>query len=248
MTEEQKAARRERQRIRKAKQRAADPSRHRAANRRYAAKHKDRVRRQQRENYLANQESRLAYAREQRQRMRAAPESEKARIREETRLRMAQWRAENREHALEQGRLYARRYYRRNKKKCYAQSKRWRANNLERANAQARASCLRFRRNNPAKYLWHCARGRAKKFGIPFDLQPSDIVVPERCPVLGVLMKQLTGPNTPTIDRIRPSLGYVKGNVAVICRRANAIKNDCVSPAEIRKVADWLETQLNDGV
>lgn len=32
--------------------------------------------------------------------------------------------------------------------------------------------------------------------------------------------------NSPTIDRINPKLGYIKGNVWVISNKANRFKND----------------------
>lgn len=63
------------------------------------------------------------------------------------------------------------------------------------------------------------------------------------CPVLDIpliLGAAPKSPNLPSIDRIRPERGYVKGNVAVISWRANHLKNDCVDEAELRKVADYM--------
>jgi hypothetical protein len=93
-----------------------------------------------------------------------------------------------------------------------------------------------------------CIRGNAKRRGLDFNLDVSDIVIPERCPVLGmVLARNTTGirkPHacSPSVDRIDPSQGYVKGNVAIISYRANRIKNDANS-AELRLIADWLDRQ-----
>lgn len=88
------------------------------------------------------------------------------------------------------------------------------------------------------------ARSRAKKYGLPFALTSKDIEIPEFCPVLGVKMewhdKQGGSPLSPSIDRIQPSLGYVRGNVAVISSRANRIKTDATAE-EVQKVADWLK-------
>jgi hypothetical protein len=76
---------------------------------------------------------------------------------------------------------------------------------------------------------------RAKQNNIPFDLTKDDIVIPKVCPVLGIEIKQLSmddepkkgyHPNSPSLDRIIPGLGYVKGNVRVISARANLLKND----------------------
>lgn len=76
---------------------------------------------------------------------------------------------------------------------------------------------------------------RAKQNNIPFDLTKDDIVIPKVCPVLGIEIRQLAiddqpkkgyHPNSPSLDRIIPELGYVKGNVRVISARANLLKND----------------------
>lgn len=88
---------------------------------------------------------------------------------------------------------------------------------------------------------------RAKKLGLPYDLDVEDIVIPETCPVLGIRLVQGGGRtynarrNSPSIDRIRPELGYVKGNVRIISMRANALKSDA-SVAELEAVlADLKE-------
>jgi len=41
-------------------------------------------------------------------------------------------------------------------------------------------------------------------------------------------------PNSPTLDRLVPELGYVKGNIRVISYKANAMKSDA-SIQEIEK-------------
>ena len=76
---------------------------------------------------------------------------------------------------------------------------------------------------------------RAKQNNVPFNLSLEDIVMPKTCPVLGIEIRQLSvddepskgyHPNAPSLDRIIPELGYVKGNVRVISARANLLKND----------------------
>ena len=44
----------------------------------------------------------------------------------------------------------------------------------------------------------------------------------------------------PSLDRIRPELGYIVGNIAIISMRANLIKQDA-SAEELRQVASWTE-------
>lgn len=50
--------------------------------------------------------------------------------------------------------------------------------------------------------------------------------------------------NLATIDRVIPKLGYVPGNIIVISHQANSIKSNETNPANIRRVAEWLEREL----
>lgn len=73
------------------------------------------------------------------------------------------------------------------------------------------------------------AQIRAKKNGLPCTIAEADIVVPEFCPLLGIKLergKSKPGPSSPSLDKIRPELGYVPGNIWVISHRANMIKQD----------------------
>lgn len=87
------------------------------------------------------------------------------------------------------------------------------------------------------------AKGRAKKKGLMFDLSPNDIVLNERCPIMGVELDyaaSIRQENSPSLDRIVPEKGYVKGNVVVISQRANRLKNDA-SVEEIERILSWLK-------
>lgn len=97
------------------------------------------------------------------------------------------------------------------------------------------------RRRNPEWYLWDKARRRAAKQGMEFDIELEDVVIPTYCPVLGFLLKPLSGdPRTsPSLDRVNNKKGYVKGNVAVISHRANTIKGDATL-TEIAQLHEWL--------
>lgn len=101
----------------------------------------------------------------------------------------------------------------------------------------------RERRNrNLAAALVADAKKRALKRNIPFGLCPSDIVVPDTCPILGlplVVNRGRCGPNSPTLDRIIPDVGYVPGNVQVISHRANTIKSDATAD-ELEAVARYI--------
>ena len=97
--------------------------------------------------------------------------------------------------------------------------------------------------------MYDRAKSRAKKFGIVFDLNPEDIVIPELCPALGIPLfrgDKIVSDNTPSLDKIVPSLGYVKSNVIVISYKANRIKSDA-NCEDIQKVADWLKQIVDIG-
>jgi hypothetical protein len=80
------------------------------------------------------------------------------------------------------------------------------------------------------EYLVSHARVRARRKGLEFDITPADVVKVEACPWLGIPLffktnkKGRAGPNTPSLDRIDSSRGYVKGNVEIISWRANLLK------------------------
>jgi hypothetical protein len=143
------------------------------------------------------------------------------------------------------------------KAKQRAGSRRWAKSNPERykdavkagsakwytANKKAVADRAFVRRSaNPAYYLWRLAKRRALQQGVPFSLQPQDIVVPSTCPVLGIplILSRQASPsdNSPSVDRIVPTLGYTPGNIRVVSFRANRIKTDA-TPEELKKVAAY---------
>lgn len=96
---------------------------------------------------------------------------------------------------------------------------------------------------NALWYSFTAARRRAAKRGLPFSLRFEDLVVPVRCSVLGIRLEKGTRKrhgNSPSLDRIVPSRGYVPGNVAVISLRANTLKNSGTA-AEHRQIADWID-------
>ena len=88
----------------------------------------------------------------------------------------------------------------------------------------------------------YSARHRAKLLDIPFDLDYEDILIPEVCPVLGIRMDlncEEQSRNSPSLDRIIPELGYVKGNIQVISWQANTMKNNA-SVEELKSFAKWV--------
>lgn len=112
-----------------------------------------------------------------------------------------------------------------------------------------------YYRNRHAKAPWfnmyRRARDRATKKGIPFNLTSQYIksIWPanNRCPVLDVplrVSKGLPSDTSPSLDRIIPKKGYVRGNVIIVCNKANIIKAHA-SPKEIWRVFKYYNNVLN---
>lgn len=109
--------------------------------------------------------------------------------------------------------------------------------------AKGRDTVRRAESRDPRFRLFRHAKGRAKIQSVPFSLCLDDIVMPDRCPILGVVMRPAVGQvndTSPTLDKIIPALGYVPGNVAVISHRANLIKRDATLQ-ELQSLVAWVE-------
>ncbi len=104
-------------------------------------------------------------------------------------------------------------------------------------------------RANPEKCILGRSRDRAKSKGIFFSITEEDIVIPLFCPVFPWIKIEMGEGkatfNSPSLDRIRPELGYVPGNVRVISHRANMLKSD-MSLEEARLILKDLENR--DGI
>ena len=99
------------------------------------------------------------------------------------------------------------------------------------------------RMENFSYTLYIETKSRAKALGHDFNLEPHDLVIPDRCPVTGQpLVAELNGRtyNTPTVDRKDPTKGYVKGNAFVISWIANRIKSDQSDPALFEAIARYM--------
>lgn len=83
-------------------------------------------------------------------------------------------------------------------------------------------------------YMIRNSKFSAKRRGLEFDLVYSDIELPTHCPILNIPLTynkegdynpKFNNFNHASLDRIDNNKGYIKGNVMVISRLANAMKN-----------------------
>lgn len=93
-------------------------------------------------------------------------------------------------------------------------------------------------------------KSKCKKHNIPFNLTIEDFVIPEYCPVLNIKLNCNHGhsgffSDSPSIDRIIPELGYIKGNIRIISNRANLLKNNATIEeleliiSDLRNIRGW---------
>ena len=112
------------------------------------------------------------------------------------------------------------------KQRCLDAQKKWRdANRLK-----EKERSLKYWLEDPIRRLLIYSKSRAKVANLEFNLSKEDIIIPEKCPYLGIELLNIIGDrsikNKISLDRIDSSLGYIKGNVQVISWQANCMKNN----------------------
>jgi hypothetical protein len=100
---------------------------------------------------------------------------------------------------------------------------------------------------NRVKYLVAECRRRSAKKGLSFNL---DQYIPElqarldmgACELSGIPFKQTMGPTTydsPSLDRINPSEGYLYGNVRIVCYAMNCALGNWGEEALLTILEGW---------
>ena len=90
---------------------------------------------------------------------------------------------------------------------------------------------------------YNVIRHKCEKTDLNFDFILDDLApFPLKCPVLGIeidyFKKGHGGSNfSPSIDRMTPEEGYVKGNVRIISQKANRLKQDSSVEEQVRLLA-----------
>ena len=148
------------------------------------------------------------------------------------------WRLKNRPELLEK----KKQYYEKNKEKIAEHDREYRKKNPYQIQSTSLSSS---------------ARKRAKQKNIPIDLdfistpnmldwlkrQPNCVCC-DRVFGIGYKGKFRFQNNSPSLDRLIPSLGYISGNVFLICFRCNALKNDATLK-ELETVLGWMKKTEN---
>lgn len=86
-----------------------------------------------------------------------------------------------------------------------------------------------YRRRNFKKLIVRAAKSRAVGSNIEFNIKEEDIELVKFCPFLEIELDysgdRRINWNSPSLDRIDNSKGYIPGNVWIISRRANTMKH-----------------------
>lgn len=146
------------------------------------------------------------------------------------------YRDKNKEHLKEK----CKEYYLKNKESICARTGAYKKTKYQANPGESLAKQKQWKIDNQDKYLIQSARTRAKKYGVVFDISVNDIAIPEFCPYLGVKLEPFSEWSSPSLDKIDPKIGYVKGNVQVISHLANTMKNS----ASIEQLIIFAENVL----
>lgn len=155
--------------------------------------------------------------------------------------------------AKEEQQAYWREYHIKNRERKNAASREYNRRHGARYRQNAKIKREKHRkeyRNKPEKRIkWMAANAarRARIKGIECTANLSDVLVPLKvteCPCCGICLDYSSGNGhsmtKPSLDRIDPSIGYMEGNLSIICCRCNTIKNNATA-AELRMIADYIE-------
>lgn len=92
------------------------------------------------------------------------------------------------------------------------------------------AKCKRWRLKNPRQFLLGQARCRARERGLECTITLEDIIIPDKCPVFNTpITLGKDRKNSPSLDRVDNTKGYIPGNVQVISYLANRMKSNCTT-------------------
>lgn len=158
--------------------------------------------------------------------------------------RMRKWRAENpeRQKAIEKRRREnhgpalrerCRAWHAENSEAANANRSRWHDEHREYANTKRRQHWNGARVATPWFYLLHSAKARAKAKSLPFDLDDewgaarwTGLCELTKLPFNLAKGRRTQNLYSPSIDRVKPELGYVKDNCRFVIFSVNAMKYD----------------------
>lgn len=142
-------------------------------------------------------------------------------------------------------------------KKIRAQSSQYKElkKRYNRSDIGKQKQAMKYRKSSIFLILKNCARERARKAKLPFNLTVEFIISiwpkDNKCPIM---LREFNSnknkglnrpsPDAPSIDRIIPEKGYVKENVQIISHKANTLKNNITDPLIFKRISSYIEESL----
>jgi hypothetical protein len=158
---------------------------------------------------------------------------------------------------------YHKEYYQKNKEKKREQNRLWELRNRDKIREyqkkrreklklenpdKLKEAHRKWEKQNPHKTLLKSAKQRSVKYNHEFNIDLTDIIIPEYCPLLGIKIEPREGghgpkDSSPSLDRIDNTKGYIKGNVWVISWLANKMKATATNEQLLtfsKNIQGWL--------
>lgn len=148
--------------------------------------------------------------------------------------------------------------YRKKRRQEYSKeyNKKYYLINKEKIIRQTTENKKRIAKEDPVYSLFVRAKERAKKRNILFDIDKEYLksIYPKnnRCPILNIDFQlgflneiKKNKDYAPSLDRIIPDKGYVKGNLVIVSFIANRVKNN-VSVETLEKIVNFYKNNLKN--
>ena len=150
--------------------------------------------------------------------------------------------------------------YWRNPEKYIALSKKWREDNPEKDKDRKWKYYQEHKEEYKKRYESNIiyskiygAKDRAKKNNLPFNITEQDIKdvwpIDNKCPALDIKFiiggRDTMNYDSPSLDRIIPSKGYVKGNIQIFSALANNIMSNA-TPEQVIKVGQYFKKLIDN--
>jgi hypothetical protein len=146
--------------------------------------------------------------------------------------------------------------YWRNPEKYRALCKQWRKDNVEKIKGYSAQYYQEHKEEyelNIIKYKLSSAKQRAKKNNLPFSITEQDIKdvwpIDNKCPALDIEFiiggHDTMNYDSPSLDRIIPNKGYVKGNIQIVSALANGIMSNA-TPEQVIKVGQYFKKLIDN--
>lgn len=119
---------------------------------------------------------------------------------------------------------------------------------MRKGTKRSNALYFRMKTESPETILLWRTRANSKIRNIECSISVEDIVIPERCPILDIELGPIGGKNrnnSPSLDRVDNSTGYVRGNVRVISNRANTLKGE-MSINDVERLLTYMKAKHGD--